>query len=176
MPPERRTFTAPPSTFNRCPRGHDLPNTEGELECSSERCALDLALKDTTSKQQRSEEQRVELETRRLLSREVLRKNLIPTPEGLEGAAAESYVEQKLTNLSVVAVAELEWQLRFGSDAERMKAADKILDATGHGKKDRVGSNTQLIIVNGFSGVLPWAKAQEAKVVEAPKALPPAAS
>lgn len=111
-----------------------------------------------------------------MLAKESLRNKLIPLPEGLEGAAAESYVEARLTNLSVVAVAELEWQLRFGSDSERAKAAKDILDATGHGKKDRVGSNTQLIIVNGFSGTLPWAKPVEAKVVDAatsPKALTP---
>lgn len=176
----RRTFEVPAETFTKCPAGHDLPNVIDGLECSGALCAA--GLRDTIkvpvsgSHALQNEEHRLELDARKMLGKEALRNKLIPIPEGLEGAAAESYVEAKLTNLSVVAVAELEWQLRFGSDSERAKAAEKILDATGHGKKDRTGGSTQLIIVNGViaGAPLPWAKPAEVKVVDASaaKALP----
>lgn len=115
-----------------------------------------------------SEEKRAELQLAR-------RQEKVGHPGALQGAEAEAFVERKLVELSVDAVMEYEYLMKYGSNEQRERIAGKVLDATGHGKKERSGANTQLIIVNGMvaGAPLPWAKpAAEAKVVDA-KPLPP---
>jgi len=171
----KRQFDAPAESFNHCPNGHELPHTVKGVECSSATCGS--ALETTTPVSPvlaNHEDRQFDNEVKAAQRGENYRRKLVPVPEGLTGGDAETYVEARLTNLSVVAVAELERQLRFGTDTERGRAAERILDATGHGKKDRTGGSTQLIIVNGVvaGAPLPWAKRTDVQVVDAAKALP----
>lgn len=144
----RRTFAPIDTTFNKCPSGHDLPNAEDGKECTSAACGLTLAPKDTTSARPHTEDGREEMEARRLLNRELLRNRLVPVPKGLGGAAADDYAEKKYGELLPIAMGELEWALRFGTDAERYTAARDVRDATGHGKKERGGVGANMIVIN----------------------------
>lgn len=93
-----------------------------------------------------SEERRAELQLAR-------RQEKVGHPGKLAGSDAETFVEKKKVELSVDAVVELEYALKYGTSGERERARDRILDATGHGKKDKVSGGANLIIVNmGNSG------------------------
>lgn len=104
--------------------------------------------------------------------RMVARKHFSTVPKGLVGADAEAWADQKLVSLLPWAVAEVEHQLKFGTNQERERAAQKVLDATGRGKRDASTGSTAPIIVltagpNGLE--LPWEGGRTAKVIEAPK-------
>jgi hypothetical protein len=149
----KKTVTQLDTSFTRCPNGHELPNAEDGIDCTSALCALNVEKPPIpVGGKMLTEQGEAEMEARRLRQRHTLTKKLVPTPEGLEGADAETYVEKKLVSLSVPAVAVLEKQLLYGTDEEQRKAARDILDATGHGKKERAGNGASLIIVNMGGG------------------------
>lgn len=103
--------------------------------------------------------------------REQARRTMVALPGGLRGGDAEAWTAQKLVELSPLAAAEMEFQLRFGDDEQRKQAAARILDSTGHGKKD-LATGGATIIINASGGInLPWRQAPkevagETKVVE----------
>lgn len=104
------------------------------------------------------------------------RRAFLKVPTGLTGADAEAYADKKLVDLLPFAVAEYEYQLLFGDEGQRERAAAKILDATGRGKREASAqANSPIIIVNagGNAGVqsLPWVQGH-AKVVSAPAPVP----
>lgn len=153
----RRKFTAPETTFSVCPAGHELPNSIGGLECSSAQCAEALAPSSAPSPSLAGKEEK-QFDQEVLYARrgENYRRKLVPVPEGLVGAEADEFVERRITELQPVAIAEVERQLRFGNDTERGKAARDLLDAGGHGKKDRLGVGANMIVINmGSSGSPP---------------------
>jgi len=82
------------------------------------------------------------------------------TPSDLHGADAEEFADKKIVHLLPAAVAELEFQLKFGDDKQRMDAATKVLDATGRGKREMLnGGSGPLIILTGNSVIQPpWRK------------------
>lgn len=158
-PYQRKVREMPAEPLTKCPKGHGLPNAVSGVECSSLSCGGAMDLADASSPNPRNEERQLEYEAGRIAKREELRNKLVPTPKDLTGAAADEYVERKITELQPIAIAEMEWQLRFGGDAERAKAARDILDAGGHGKKDRVGASANMIIIqmgNGSPPPLPY--------------------
>ena len=68
-------------------------------------------------------------------------------------------VATKLVELTPLAVAELEYQLRRGDDKQRAEMAKEVLDRSGFGKKE--GGNiaaSPILIVNAVGGKieLPW--------------------
>lgn len=145
----RRRFDASGESFTRCPNGHELPNTEDGVECSSAQCALELVTTTPVSPVLANHEDRqFDNEVKTALRGENYRRKLVPVPEGLTGADADDYVERRITELQPVAIAEMERQLRFGNDTERGKAARDLLDAGGHGKKDRLGVGANMIVIN----------------------------
>lgn len=152
IPGQRKRREMPAEALGKCPRGHDLPNMVSGIECSPLACGGTFESADASSPNPKSEERQLEHEANRIAKREELRNKLVPTPRDLTGAAADEYVERKITELQPIAIAEMEWQLRFGGDAERAKAARDILDAGGHGKKDRVGASANMIIINMGGG------------------------
>lgn len=91
-------------------------------------------------------------------------------PEGLEGAAAEEWADKKLVDLLPAAVADVEWDLKYGDDAERQAARKQILDATGRGKREQGGGGSQPIIMLVGAGVgpgaQPWLQRVEPKKID----------
>lgn len=154
--PKRGEKGTPPKVFEASGQFEEKPakSKPNVLPSDMERLA-DTSIIET------SEEKRAELQLAR-------RQEKVGHPGKLAGSDAEAFVERKLVELSVDAVAELEHALKYGTSGERERARDRILDATGHGKKERMGGGTQLIIVNGV-GELPW---KSATVVDAAPVLP----
>jgi hypothetical protein len=146
----RKKFELPADvSFKQCPAGHELPNTEAGMECSSAQCALTLTPGSAPSPLLVNHEDRqFDKEVQTAQRGETYRRRLVPVPEGLTGADADDFVERRITELQPVAIAEMERQLRFGNDAERGKAARDLLDAGGHGKKDRLGAGANMIVIN----------------------------
>jgi hypothetical protein len=144
----------PTESFNQCPAGHELPHAVKGVECSSAACGADAETTTASSPVLANHEDRqFDNEVKTALRGENYRRKLVPVPEGLTGADADDYVERRITELQPVAIAEMERQLRFGNDSERDKASRFLLDAGGHGKKDRLGVGANMIVINmGGSG------------------------
>lgn len=92
-------------------------------------------------------------------------------PGRLTGSEAETYVEKKKVELSVDAIVELEYALKYGTSGERERARDRILDANGHGKRDKASQAANLIVINmgsadGTKPPLPY-EVVEAKLLPA---------
>lgn len=93
--------------------------------------------------------------------RHAARAEALNVPKGLTGQDAEDWADRRMVELLPLAVAEKEFQLRFGDDSARDKAASDILNATGRGKRDQgaaVGA-TIILVGAGTDGkaILPWA-------------------
>lgn len=114
------------------------------------------------------------------VGRDLARRKLLGFPEGkLEGADAEEWADKKIVEMLPLAVAELEFQLKYGDDEQRAKAANKVLDATGRGKRENgAGAVAPIIMIqSGAAFQLPWVK--DVKTVESivvPNQLPPKSS
>jgi hypothetical protein len=80
-------------------------------------------------------------------------------PPGLTGEAALEWSQQKVQNMLPEAVAQLQWDLRFGSDKVRSEAAQKVLAANGMDKREAATARTMpTIVVNIGQGdtKVPW--------------------
>jgi hypothetical protein len=93
---------------------------------------------------------------------------LAEVPDGISGEEAEKWADARLVKNLPVAVAEIEFNLRYGDDAQRERAAQKVLDATGRGKGEKGNTGTSpILIVNMGGGLsLPW---RTEKVVDGEK-------
>jgi hypothetical protein len=184
-----------------CPNGHSLPNFTPKGQCTPVHCAAET--KTVRGKQKRALETKPPperalapalgeteanqtavlarneflLKSAHAVGRDLARRKLLGFPEGpLQGAEAEEWADKKIVEMLPLAVAELEFQLKYGDDEMRAKAANKILDATGRGKRENgAGAVAPIIMIqSGNAFQLPWVK--DAKTVDAivvPNQLPP---
>jgi hypothetical protein len=100
------------------------------------------------------------------IGRYAARNSWSPVPDGLEGDAAEAWMDQELTKLGPKAVAALKMQLELGDDVQRERAANKVMDALGRGKRESgVGGSAPVIILTGDAVINPpWKKKVQATV------------
>lgn len=84
-----------------------------------------------------------------------MRRELVPVPV-LPTDEIESYVDKKAVDLLPDAVAEVEYQLKYGDDKQRLEAAHDVLDMNGRRKREGLGNNTQTIVLNLGNAKLPW--------------------
>lgn len=114
--------------------------------------------------------------------RHAARMAVMEVPPGLEGTAAEDWADKRLLSLLPLAVAEVEAQLKFGDASQRERAADKVMAATGRGKREAAHNSAPTIIYiaqgEGGSGrvAVPWSqnKSRTASAVEATVVVAPA--
>jgi len=151
--------------FYVCPKGHRLPHQTNRGNCTPDWCA-GRAGKD--AKQPATLAKRIDEvpalagveEQNRIVKAETRRKarlKAVEFPETpLEGGAAEEWADKEIIKLLPEAVAELKFNLRYGDDQQREKAADKILAATGRGKKESGGGGAIFNVVVG-AGSIPGA-------------------
>jgi hypothetical protein len=96
------------------------------------------------------------------------RMSVLDVPN-VKGKEAEAWADERLVDLLPLAVAEKEFELKFGDDEQRSKAADRILEANGRGKRENqvASAPTILLIGNGPQGQLdaPWIKRLPAKQI-----------
>lgn len=146
-----------------CPGGHTLPNPG----CSPVACvekgavALDKVKKEPL-------DNKLEF----AIARKEAREALVPVPD-LKGADAEEHVESRSVNLMPRALAEMEYQLNYGDNTERINAARDIMRMNGRLNRDAPTGVGPTIIINTSNGEmqLPWLPRKEekpsAKVIEA---------
>lgn len=170
--------------FNACPKGHALPHKGANGECTPLRCAAGAtgpkpekpAAKTSTERSREFRERRKEElaeyqatdlgkadadEERRIAiaaKRHEKWMDFLGTPTGLTGDEAEKWADGKLVSLLPIAVAQIERSLKYGTEDQKDKAADKILNATGRGKREALGQSTPPIVIQLSGGGinLPW--------------------
>lgn len=171
----------------RCPNGHVLPNRTnagyytplkcaGKVQSKAEKAAgkketamIPRALSDLKSVAEVEEEQRVRLQERVNILE--AKRKFFGVPRALTGQEADEWIDRRLMELGVEAVAELEEQLKLGGPEDRRITAFRILDAIGKGKKENQPLPPATIILQVAPNNLPWAretKTVEAQVVPAP--------
>lgn len=148
-----------------CPDGHKLPHVlSNGAQCTPAFCAVQnmgnaLAKKKEEAIADRDDEaiamEKAKRHSSLAISREKLRKKLVERPEFPDAKAAEEWTQDRVVKLLPDALAEVEYQLRFGDDAQRMGAARDILDANGMRRRDATASGGQTIILH-MNSVLPW--------------------
>ncbi len=185
-----------------CPTGHELPNRIGERICSPISCATKKPDKDLPETRSDAEvetthellEQGIGMtspdpawstaayreavpEIAAKVGVHAARSNLLKVPEGLTGKEAEKWSDERLVEYLPKAVGELGYQLKYGSDKQRMEAARMVLDATGRGKKENAPSLAPTLVFMGQGGgqfFNPWLPAsKQPGVVDATQPLLP---
>ena len=69
-----------------------------------------------------------------------LRARKLGLPAGMDGDASEKWATKRLDELRAVAVADIEWDLKYGNEQQRREARRDLLDATGMRKKEGGGN------------------------------------
>lgn len=145
----------------QCPNGHELPR-EG---CSPVYCgnvtALVKAKKEKPAPREADDDE-AEERLSYALSRERVRDRALPIPS-VQGAEAEEYVEKKKVELLPRAMQEVEFQLRYGDDKQRVEAARDVLRMNGMLNRDAPTGVAPTIIINMKDGnaSFPWLKRKE---------------
>ena len=98
------------------------------------------------------------------LARAKTRLALVPV-EVVPPEDVEVWTQKKAVSLLPGAMAEVEYQMRFGDDKQRIDAARDVLDMTGNRKRDALGGGGNTIILNLSQGDLPWLKRAVPEVV-----------
>lgn len=90
------------------------------------------------------------------------RQAYLKVPEFKDARERDTWVENKKMELVPLALANVEYSLKLGDSIERERAGSKILDMTGHGKKDGgSGNSAPLIMLIGAPttpGQGPWVR------------------
>lgn len=157
------------TSFYRCPGGHQLPNHTNKGECSAVHCPLNgaagtekaLAKRAKTKDEDSSgakQEATVKLHRAQLRLDAVIEHFKAPTD--LKGSAAEKFFDEEVTNLLPFAAVVLKKNLLLGDEDQQMQAADRVMNATGRGKKEAAGAqgNSITIVMPGADGGVhkPW--------------------
>lgn len=145
-----------PLTPKLCPKGHQTGTAfGGGRRCSAKSCGkerYELALKEEAKPfVPKMDPTEVEYLKRKALAR-------IPE-EALGDDQATEWAKGKLTQMLPEAVAQVQWDLRYGSDKVRSEAAQKVLAANGMDKREAAVTRvTPQIIVNIGTGdtKAPW--------------------
>jgi len=183
-------------SFARCPDGHPLPRKTQRGRCTPLACADKLSMAEvkthhltkrtaekamseipgvTLAKEEDAEDRIVkvtgdeELRVKIQSARKKVWQDFLQIPIDLRGADAEKHADEELVNMLPFAVGVIKKQLLFGSEEQQERAANKVLDANGRGKRESPGASTPSIIINMANGVagatgiqLPWRGAPEA--------------
>lgn len=136
-----------------CPRGHPVGTIFRSRRCSGKSCG---------EVKQAEVDARPRAFLQKMPEREIAymeKAALSGMPNGLKGEEAAEWSEQKLKDMLPEAVAQVQWDLRFGNDKVKSEAADKVLRANGLDKREAGVSKAQPTIVLNISGgsvSAPW--------------------
>lgn len=153
----------------KCPAGHALPHKTKQGRCTTEWCALAkgeeeslgeapiklLAPAPTVSTKAlakaeaedlvQSDTMRLETEQRIAEAHRQVRRRVVGVPQTIEDP--EGYAQAKAVSLLPEAMAEIEYQLKYGDDRQRAEMADRVLDMTGNRKRDALAGGGQTIVL-----------------------------
>ncbi len=175
------------AAFTRCPSGHPLPHRTEKGRCTPLLCAEKAGTglsrlrddkvidpEERLAKVKGDEEMRIKVQT----SRAQVWQDFLQIPVDLKGADAEKYFDDEIVNMLPFAVGVLKKQLHFGTEEQQERAATKVMDANGRGKREAGGTTAPSIIINmvqadGSTGMkLPWRKDSPAEATVEVKSLP----
>lgn len=155
---------ADPKPVKQCPKGHPIRTKFGDYNCSSARCGEDMAAAYGPSN----------LDLDQLAAKPTAevayehRKQLAKLPDGLEGDKALKWAQEKMVDLLPEAVANIAFDLRYGTDRQREAATDRVLRANGMDKRDAGASmgGQGLIVLNLTNAegaeTVPWLQRMQA--------------
>ena len=151
-----------------CPAGHVLPHKTKKGRCTTEWCALEAPAPmpgtltvtgkafnepDATSLARAEDKEDVaasvrsmEVEARIAEAHRTVRRRVVGVPANIEDP--EGYAQAKAVSLLPEAMAEIEYQLKYGDDKQRADMADRVLDMTGNRKRDAIAGGGQTIVLN----------------------------
>jgi len=147
------------ASFLTCPAGHQLPNEiPGIGSCTSATCVGAAAVpapKTRAKEDLKDHAEEREFERGRMRQEQI--NEMVPVPEGLEGADAEEWVRKALVEAGPYAVQRLVYTLKHGEESEALRAAERVLKSIGFGDKQALGGGGSLIIIQGLpaNGVVP---------------------
>lgn len=147
--------TKPAKPKRQCPKGHPVRKAFGTFYCSSALCGEDLQAMAGGAKQvneaalAKADPAEIEAATRLSMAK---------VPANLKGDEAVKWSQDKMVELLPEAVANIAWNLRFGTAKERAEATDKVLRANGMDRRDQGVQTGGLIVLNlnGGKTDIPW--------------------
>ena len=141
--------------FKLCPKGHQVGTAfGGGFRCSGKSCGQIRSAERFLSPKPVPAEQQMPAEEVEIQKR----FKLAQLPAGGEVADPTEWAKDKLAAMLPEAVAQLQWDLRKGSERVRSEAAEKVLKANGMDKREAATQERQpTIIVNiGADSKAPW--------------------
>lgn len=155
-----------------CPGGHTLPNFTKQGQCTPLRCAesgVKAPFVDVLKAKKREKAaperaiQPVKEADEGFEEADVhfqLRARKLGLPQGMDGDASEAWATKRLDELRAVAVADMEWDLKYGNEQQRREARRDLLDATGMRKKEASGNivPSMTIVFSGEAAAPEWLK------------------
>jgi hypothetical protein len=94
------------------------------------------------------------------IAERAVRLALVKAPQNLTGADAEEWADKKSVDLLPDALAQIEYDLKYGDDGQRREAARDVLDMTGRRRREGGGNVAPTIVLN-LGGALPWERVNE---------------
>lgn len=186
-----------PGIAIRCPMGHGLPNYTARGQCTEAWCALDPiegtprklkplradsalvaaaveSVADNAADAGIAQKKRLRAAMQLAMYNRKTRLSMVAQPSVEEAKAPEAWFDKRVSELLPDALAEVEYQLRYGDDQMRKAAALDIWDANGKRKKEALNATGQTLVLNLAPGqTLPWLqKAETAPGAEASLATP----
>ena len=148
-----------------CPKGHAVGTKWDERTCTKLTCAEQPAqlkpgyVPKTKKKYDPPPEvaERSKPPTEALTPAHALfveRVTMAGVPAGLSADEALAWSQRKLQELLPEAVAELQFQLRYGNDKQRFEAVDRVLNANGVAKKEVANGPTGPTVIVNLGGDL----------------------
>jgi hypothetical protein len=138
-----------------CPKGHQAGTAfGGGFRCSGRSCGQIRSAERFLNPKPAALPQQMPAEEMEIQKR----FKLAQLPAGGEVADPIEWAKDKLAKMLPEAVAQLQWDLRKGSDKVRSEAAERVLKANGMDKREASNEGRQpLIVVNiGADSKAPW--------------------
>ena len=134
----------PESAKPTCPKGHPLRTRYGRHQCAKAKCGED--------KQAEAGGHKIDLdaiEADPQAAQAEQRMTLAQVPKGLKGDEAVKWSQEKMMDLLPRAVANIAWDLQYGTDKQKAEATDRVLRANGMDRRDAgQASDRGLIVLN----------------------------
>jgi hypothetical protein len=148
------TTGTPSKPTETCPSGHDLATQTGKLKCTKVRCAQATAERPKGA---------LDLDALAKLGPAEAafqsRKSIAKMPSNLKGDAATKWAAEKMVELLPEAVANVAYDLRYGTEKQREAATERVLKANGMDRKEaNNGGSHGLIVLQLGEGdaKIPW--------------------
>jgi hypothetical protein len=146
---------APKKPTTMCPKGHPVQTAFGRSRCSKVRCGQDAAAERGPSTLDLDALAKLDPAEAAFQSRQ----QMAGVPKGLTGDKATEWAQAKMADLLPEAVANVAYDLRYGTDKQREAATERVLRANGMDRKDsNSGGQHGLIVLQLGAGdeKIPW--------------------